>query len=138
MTDAQIVTHGITADGKGYIITVTYGDETGIPKDACLDAKEILPEDPIEQEGAADGMLYEDYVASTEEALEMEMGTAGYFRLFDIKIVNADGEKIKPAEGTCVDVRIELEDAESEGLSVVHFADGETNGDVVESTTEQS
>ena len=31
VTDAQISTHVITADGKNYIITVTYGPEAGIP-----------------------------------------------------------------------------------------------------------
>ena len=43
VTDAQISTHVITADGEDYIITVTYGPEAGIPDGAELTAKELLP-----------------------------------------------------------------------------------------------
>ena len=73
---------------------------------------------------------YDEYVSKTENALGMEEGTAGYIRLFDIKIVDKDDHEIKyqPAEGTTVDVGIELADKDSSeeaaaSTQVVHFAD---------------
>ena len=66
----------------------------------------------------------------------MEPGSAGYVRLFDIKIVDKDDPNIRyqPAEGKTVDVRIEMDDVEDgKDLSVVHFADGSETGDVVDS-----
>lgn len=41
VTDAQISKHVITADGKDYAITVTYGPEAGIPDGAELIAREL-------------------------------------------------------------------------------------------------
>ncbi|MBQ7437392.1 MAG: LPXTG cell wall anchor domain-containing protein [Oscillospiraceae bacterium] len=126
----------LASDGKNYKVTVTYGAETGIPEGAELEAEEILPD---ENDDASTLSAYDEYVSKTENALGMEEGTAGYIRLFDIKIVDKDDHEIKyqPAEGTVVDVRIELADAEEgKDLSVVHFADGAEEGDKVESSTE--
>ena len=39
VTDAQISTHVITADGQDYIVTVTYGPEAGIPDGATLEVR---------------------------------------------------------------------------------------------------
>ena len=119
-----IETTVMTRDGETYRIRVLYGDETGIPEDAELVAEEIL--------GLSE--LYGDYVSKTESALSMEEGGAGYIRLFDISIVKKDDHSVKyqPAEGTTVDVRIELADAsDAQDLQVVHFADAEAAGDVV-------
>ena len=41
VTDAQISTHVIAADGRDYTITVTYGPEAEIPDGAKLEAEEI-------------------------------------------------------------------------------------------------
>ncbi len=127
----------ITSDGQNYHITATYGPETGIPADAVLDVREVTEGDTAYDIG------YEDYVANTEAALGMEAGSAAYIRLFDIKIVDAEDPEIQyqPAEGTTVDVRIELADAEpaeDETLNVVHFADGAAEGDVVEVTESEN
>ena len=127
VTDAQIKKTVITESGEAYDITVTFGPETGIPEDADLEVRELL-------DGAEDCAAY---VAKAEDALGMEEGSAGYIRLFDIKIVNKDDPTIKyqPAEGTSVDVRIELADAEDgKELSVVHFTDDEAEGSIVDST----
>ena len=194
--DAQIVTHVITADGVDYLITVTYGREAGIPDDAMLEAREILPDRSVEaenQEAEADvesaeatsqeadadsepaeaaetteavvpeagatpeseetpeAMASEDegeesnlqplsefdsYISRAETALGWEVGSASYARLFDIKIVDANGEKVPIAAP--VDVRIELADkagdeSAEEATRVVHFADGAETGDVVTS-----
>lgn len=82
---------------------------------------------------------YQNYVTKTENALGLKEGSVGYVRLFDIKIVDKDNHDIKyqPAEGTKVDVKIELADAQSGGLKVVHFADEKATGDVVENTVEK-
>ena len=116
-------------NGKNYLITVTYGSEAQIPQDAELAVEEIT-------EGlSAHGKSYEDYVTYTENALGMEEGSSQYIRLFEISIMK-DGEKIQPAEGSSVDVRIELADSSSESLNVVHFADGAEEGENVQCSTE--
>ena len=114
--------------GKTWQIIVTYGPETGIPADAVLAVDEILDE----------SALYDEYVAKSEDALGMEEGSIDYARLFDIKIVDpADPDvKYQPVEGTSVDVKIKLADSESDELNVVHFADGEETGSVVDAAVD--
>ena len=125
----QLSAQMITADGEGYLITVVYQADAGIPEGAELAVEEIT-------EGSS---AYDTYVANTENTLGMEEGSAGFIRLFDISIVDKDDHDIKyqPAEGTTVDVRIELTDSGSNNdLSVVHFEDENDNGSVVETSTE--
>ena len=133
----------LASDGKNYKVTVTYGAETGIPEDADLAVEEILPGDSDDLAGSTDGAdtssVYEEYIAKTENALGWEAGSVSYARVFDIKIVDKNDPEVKyqPVAGTSVDVRIELTDSEGEeDLSVVHFADEEAAGDVVENSTE--
>ena len=61
-----------------------------------------------------------------DEAISFE-----YIRLFDIRIVDGNGDKIEITAP--VEVKIELADRE-EGpeLNVVHFADGKETGDLLE------
>ena len=151
-------------DRKDYKVTASYGVEAGIPAGAELEVEEILPDENSDSKGARSNRAsqedpndandtdktgassehsldYEEYVAKTEDALGMEEGSAEYIRLFDIKIVDKNDHSIKyqPKEGTAVDVRIELADAEDgKDLSVVHFADDEAKGDVVENSTENA
>lgn len=120
----------LASDGHNYRITVTYGEDAGIPDGADLEVSEIT-------EGfSVYGMSYEEYVSYTENVLGMSEGSAEYIRLFDISIMDENGTKVQPAEGSTVDVKIELADAEGDELSVVHFADDGEVGSVVESTTE--
>lgn len=120
----------LASDGHNYRITATYGAETGIPADADLAVEEI----------SADSELYGEYVSKTENALGMEEGSAEYIRLFDISIVSRDdpGIRYQPAEGTAVDMRVELADRTSEQMTVVHFADGTEEAEAVESVTQSS
>ena len=113
VTDASITTRVITADGKDYLITVTYGNEAQIPYSAELEAEEILP----------DSEDYSSYLEKAENALGWDEGAADYARLFDIRIVDKDDHEThyQPAEGSTVEVRIELADFEAEAGSVVHF-----------------
>ena len=118
----------LASDGKNYHITATYGVETGIPMDADLAVEEITNISSV----------YDEYVLKTENALGMKEGSAGYIRLFDIKIVDKNDLSVKyqPASGTTVDVRIELDDSESKNLSLVHFADDTEDGEKIECRTE--
>jgi hypothetical protein len=94
------------SDGNNYTVTVTAPAEAGVPEDAKLAVEEIL-----QDEGATDGATeYEQYVARTEEALGWETGSISYARLFDIRIVEADGDEIQPAEGSSVHVDVRLGD----------------------------
>ena len=119
----------LASDGHNYKVTVTCGTDAGIPENADLSVEEITKK----------SSEYDTYVANTENALGMEEGSAGYIRLFDIKIVDKDNPEVKyqPAEGTTVDVKIELADSESNTLSVVHFADGNSHGDIVNAETDK-
>ena len=118
----------LASDGHNYHITVTYGPETGIPEDADLDISEI----------DSNTAEYYQYEAKAEAALGMEPRMSNYMRLFDISIVDKNNPMIKyqPAAGTAVDVRIELADSQSKDLSVVHFADEDAQGDVVNAKTD--
>lgn len=114
----------IASNGENYRITVTYGAAAGIPENADLSVEELT----------AGSSAYEAFVANTESTLGMEEGSAGYIRLFDISIVDRDDNRIRyqPAPGTTVDVKIELADAaDTQALNVVHFADDNAPGDVV-------
>ncbi len=79
-----LIRYVLASDGHNYRISVTYGPETGIPENADLTAAEITEESDS----------YSRYAAGSEEALGLQEGSAGYIRLFDIKIVDEKGEKI--------------------------------------------
>ena len=115
----------LASDGHNYQITVTCGPDTGIPEDAELHVSELAGEE------------YDDYLERTAQALGVESSALGYARLFDIKIVK-DGEKIQPAAGTFVDVKIALADKDDSGASaastqVVHFG---SETELLDNTTE--
>ena len=119
-----IETTVLASDGRNYRITAAYGVETGIPMNAELAVDEISD---ISE-------LYDEYVSKAEKALGMEVGSAGYIRLFDISIVKQGDPSVKyqPAPGTAVDVRIALADSDSHEMNVVHFADDCITGDVID------
>lgn len=118
----------IASDGQNYKITVSYGEETGIPEDAELLVEEISEESEN----------YAVYIEQSQAVLGIE--NASYVRLFDISIVNKYDYSFKyqPAAGTAVDVKIELADSSSDHLNVVHFADQEGTAEVVENNTVNS
>lgn len=120
----------LSSDGHNYHISVTYAPDSGIPEGADLAVEEITG-------GASvNGKSYEEYVAETEKTLGWDSGTASFARVFDISI-EKDGKKVQPAKGKTVDVHIELADAGKEKeLNVVHFNDGSSKGDVMESATD--
>ncbi|MBQ6390299.1 MAG: hypothetical protein IJH88_01590 [Eggerthellaceae bacterium] len=125
-TLAQTLT---ASDGKTYTVTATCPADAGIPQDAELSVEEISDESGS----------YKDYVSKTENALGMDEGSAGFVRLFDIKIVDKDDPSVKyqPKESSTVDVRIELDNVENgQELRVVHFEDENEDGDTVDAKTD--
>ena len=62
VTDAQISTHVITADGEDFVITVTYGSDAQIPEGARLEADEIVP----------GSQQYNEYIEKAREAIRLE------------------------------------------------------------------
>ncbi len=104
-------------DGTTFHITLDYGPEAGIPADAQLKVREILPE--TEE--------YEHYLTESAAQLNVSNDAVTFARFFDIEI-EKDGEKIEPQAP--VQVKITYNDAlelgEDSQLSIVHFADDET------------
>ena len=140
VTDAQISKTVIDAKGDTWEITVIYGDDAQIPEDAELEAWEILPEDKAKDAndpGSGSPLSYDEYVSKAEDALGWDEGSSSYVRLFDISIVKKDDHTVRyqPAAGTTVDVHIELADSSSDVLNIVHFADENAGGDVVDAET---
>lgn len=143
--DANSVSNDIVSliyEGNGYTVTVTDKNEI-LPESVHVEAEEIL------RDSKKQTLVYDDYVARTEEALGWEEGSATYIRLFDIKIADENGNKFDiPAP---VDVSIRLADrdigdgskgsqnaeqASAEDLHVVHFPDGAEEGEEVQSSTQ--
>ena len=117
----------LASDGHNYKISVTYGTEAGIPEGARLYAAEIKEEDTAG--------LYDDYLGKIKDALHCETDTGSYIRLFDIKILDAEENKVEITAP--VDVRIALADQETaagefENVQVVHFSDEAETPDIVE------
>ena len=132
----------LASNGHNYKVAVTYGAGSGIPMTgADLSVTEITAEDNTDSDTSSMyGKSYEEYVSYTERALGITEGSAEYIRLFDIRIVDINGEKIQPAEGSKVDVRIELADKNvsaeaAENTVVVHFADDSDEPDVMQDVT---
>ncbi len=121
----------LAGDGNNYRISVSFGPEAGVPEDAELDVAELS------------GDLYADYLAKS--AVAMDAAGFAYARIFDIAIVDAEGDHITPSAP--VEVSVSLQDASRSGedFSVLHFEDDadtpvqvdtETSGSVVTFTTE--
>lgn len=117
----------LASDGRNYRITVTCDEESGIPADARLEVTEI-----VQDESATDGTTeYDELVARTEDDLGLEPGQINYARFFDINILDAEGIKIQPAEGSTVGVEIRLDDLQAgtqnaTDSQVVHFGEKTT------------
>lgn len=112
--ETAVQTKTLEAEGKDYVVTITYNAKAEIPDDARIKVEEVF-----ENSKKYD---YADYVEQAAEAIESEVDELNYVRLFDISIVDADGKKIEP-EST-VDVQIRLKDVKKveETTQVVHFA----------------
>ena len=128
--------HSLTAGGDDYTVTVTYGDDAGIPESAELKVREI-PEgtdeyDKYYQEmvAAVNGEGAETQEEGETDSAEGDSGSVSeneievsFVRFFDITFM-VNGEKYEPKAP--VDIRVSYKDAvelgEDETASVVHFA----------------
>ena len=126
------VVYELSASGDAYEVFVTCDDKAEIPDDSHLEVQEITPDQAYLISG--DSKTYDEYIDNTIDALGLDAGLISYVRVFDISIVK-DGEKIQPAEGGNVSVRIELTDSSSDCLNVVHFPDDSEAGEQVLSST---
>ena len=123
------------SDGSTYTVTVEAPADASVPTEATLKVSEILPEAEADAQDAeptdsSASLTYEEYVQKTKEALGCKDEDLTNIRLFDIKIVNAEGKKIEITAP--VDVNIALVGQTlGQDTQVVHFADGAQRGDVV-------
>ena len=123
-SETKVISNSLTdADGKTYIFTATYSEDSGLPADAYLAVSEIL-----------EGEAYDAYIESARAALDSD--SLEYAHLFDISIMK-DGVELQPLEGSKVNMQIELQDTQTDDLDVVHFPEETTDAELVENTTSQ-
>ena len=103
-----------------YRVTVTFGEEAGIPEGAELVVKEIPEADYLDQATA-----------------ELDAGKVAFAVFLDISIVK-DGEEIQPSDDVKVEVTLnDMPSDENGELSVVHF-ENENDAEAVKSNTENA
>ena len=113
-----ITTTYLTADGSTYEVTVTYGKDAGVPKDAQLLVTEFTEEDAE----------YDEYVEQTAALIDSEAATLSYIKLLDISILDTNGKKVKLKAPVDVQIRLLDKDSIQDNIQVVHFfEDIETN-----------
>lgn len=157
VTDAQIQKTMISASGETYEITVTYGEDAGIPENAELKVREILPgeeayqtyfDQSLEQFGMSasvdsEGSEDADTSADAETAAaddgdvsaEPETTADTYAHIFDIEIWAGD-QKVEPAAEVAVKIRLlDVPEEENTGLKVVHF--GKDGPEVMDSRSRE-
>ena len=115
-TFLRIEKNTLVFEGGDYVITVRYGEESGIPEASALKVKELAPDS-------------KRYAKHEEEASEQlaEDEELTFARFFDIKIIDAEGSELLLSDVPGVTVEIQLLDKplleEGGSVSVVHFAD---------------
>lgn len=162
VTDAQISTHVMTADGKDYVITVTYDDAAQIPEDAELKVTEITDTDArfedylqktvgrdekpdaarVSENGDADEESMQDAIPEGAAAAwsakpVYAADDPAYVRFFDIEI-QSGGQKVEPKAEVFVQISLANVPVNAQSdLQVVHFAkDGMELMDLKDSTGE--
>ena len=109
----------VAGDGRTYEVTVTYGEDAGIPAGSTLAVSE-LREDSEE---------YQDYLEQTADAVGTAADALNYIKILDISIMNGEEKVVIQAP---VDVQIKLLDKDhaegsaGEKTKVVHFGESET------------
>ena len=112
VTDYQISTNVLTADGKTYKITVIYDDDAEIPAQSYLKAEEIL----------SDSELYDELLSNSSVALNVPEKDIEHIRFFNITIINGE-EIIEPKKAVTVEIRYEdpVSYDGSQDFDVIHF-----------------
>lgn len=144
VTDDQISTNVLTADGKNYKITVTYDDDAEIPDGTKLVAKEIKEgtDDYVQHLGEAWAEVNKEYLEQ-EKVKKNNKGGLDDYEFEDIRPVNLDDarffnislmnnkEEIEPKTPVHVDIEYVNgfnTDAEKEDqvIGVAHYKEKET------------
>ena len=114
VTDAQITTRVLTADGERFIITLDYGPEAMIPLDAELKATEI-------EKGTIE---WDAYCGQARQAAGIELGCPlDFARFFDIEILK-DGEKLEPQATVSVNIALaDMPEDQQDNIKVVHYVE---------------
>lgn len=99
----------LTAEGDGFTMTVTYGEEAAIPAGAELKTEVIVDE----AEKAA------EYTKAIAEATHSKAEDLTFVKLLSAEITDAEGKKIQPAAP--VDVEFELADKKNEFETLAFF-----------------
>ena len=99
----------LTAEGDGFTMTVTYGEEAAIPAGAELRTEVIADE----AEKAA------EYTKAIAEATHSKAEDLTFVKLLSAEITDAEGKKIQPAAP--VDVEFELADKKNEFETLAFF-----------------
>lgn len=106
----------LTASGNDYTVTMTYGEDAGIPDIAKLKVREIV-------KGTDE---YDNYIAEAKKALGItsDADTVLSGRFFDIKIMTKDGE-FEPKAPVKVDIQYNRAEADVpvENVNTVHIHD---------------
>ena len=110
-----ITTSFLSSDGNTYEVTVTYGQDAGIPVGSRLEVSELTE---VNEE-------YNNYVERSASAIDVETDGLTYIKLLDIKIVDEFGEKVELNAPVDVDIRLMDWESNNTFTQIVHFA--ETN-----------
>ena len=152
VTDYQISTNVLTADGKHYKITVTFGDDAEIPAGTTLVAEEIIPgtDDYLQHLGETWAEVNKEYLKQEEEKKDNNGGLDEYedirpvnlddARFFNVRLVYNE-EEIEPKAPVQVDIQyvdgLETNVSASETvLGAAHFIDDTVNDDSVNDDTD--
>ena len=103
----------LTAEGEGFSVKVTYGPESGIPKNANLSAAEIA-------EGA-DG--YESVLENAAAAAGVGTESLYYLRFFDMEVADGNDEPVTGVGAVDVEITLPGKPNENDTL-VIRLPDG--------------
>ena len=139
VTDAQVSTNVLTADGKNYKITVTYDDDAEIPEGTKLVAEEIKSDSDeyLQHLGQAWMEVNREYLdkehssGKSKEGLEddnldedIHPVNLDHARFFDVRL-EINGEEVEPEAPVKVEIRYEdgipVSETEDPEAGVVHF-----------------
>ncbi len=112
----------LASDGREYKIRVDFGPEAKIPQGAQLDVTELM------------GEAYDDYLDRTAAA--MEATGFSYARIFDISILDRDGEHVNPAARANVSVKLLDAGDNGDDFSVIHFSGEEEEPEFISAETD--
>lgn len=127
VVETETVTVPFTAsDGSTYEVTVSFGEDAGIPEGARLDVSEVTENDD----------KYNAYVTQSADAIDSRVIDLNYIKLLDIKIVDEEENEITPLTPVAVQIRLLDTEQAEESTQVVHFEGVQETPVVVDSSVQ--